>query len=48
MEQVQQASYRMSEQAYGAGANGADGSNGNGTYSSAGEEDIVEGEFRAV
>ena len=48
MEQVQQASYRMSEQAYGAGANGADGSNGNGTYGSAGEEDIVEGEFRAV
>ena len=48
MEQVQQASYRMSEQAYGAGANGAEGSSGNGTYGSAGEEDIVEGEFRAV
>ena len=48
MEQVQQASYRMSEQAYGAGAKAADGSNGNGTYGSAGEEDIVEGEFRAV
>ena len=48
MEQVQQDSYRMSEQAYGASANGADGSNGNGSYGSAGEEDIVEGEFRAV
>jgi molecular chaperone DnaK len=48
MEQVQQASYRMSEQAYGAGAKAADGSNGNGTYGSAGEEDIVEGEFRTV
>ncbi len=40
MERVQQASYRISEQAYGAGSNG--------TYGSAGEEDIVEGEFRAV
>ena len=48
MEQVQQASYRMSEQAYGASANGANEVNGNGTYSSAGEEDIVEGEFRTV
>jgi molecular chaperone DnaK len=48
MEQVQQASYRMSEQAYGASANGAEGSNGNATYGSAGEEDIVEGEFRTV
>jgi len=48
MEHVQQASYRMSEQAYGASANGAEGSNGNATYGSAGEEDIVEGEFRTV
>jgi molecular chaperone DnaK len=47
MEQVQQASYRMSEQAYGQpspnGSNGHHGPNGAGS-----PEDVVEGEFRTV
>ena len=46
MEQVQQASYRMSEQAY-----QQPGGNGNGYHSpngASGQEDVVEGEFRTV
>ena len=53
MEQLQQASYRMSEQAYGAGTNGThgfNGGNGNGNVprQPTGEEDVVAGEFRTV
>ncbi|MCB0232544.1 MAG: molecular chaperone DnaK, partial [Anaerolineae bacterium] len=57
MEQLQQASYRLSEQAYGQpGANGTNGTNGAGYTnghgqpggSAAGDEDVVEGEFRTV
>ncbi len=57
MEQLQQASYRMSEQAYGQpGANGTNGTNGAGYTnghsqpggSATGDEDVVEGEFRTV
>ena len=54
MEQVQQASYRISEQAYGQpdvnGSNGAGYTNGHSQPggSAAGEEDVVEGEFRTV
>ncbi len=52
MEQVQQASYRMSEQAYGGqpGANGgSNGSNGyHGPNGAGSPEDVVEGEFRTV
>jgi molecular chaperone DnaK len=47
MEQVQQASYRMSEQAY--GQPGSNGANGYHTSNGAGSpEDVVEGEFRTV
>ena len=57
MEQLQQASYRLSEQAYGQpGANGTNGTNGAGYTnghsqpggSATGDEDVVEGEFRTV
>jgi molecular chaperone DnaK len=51
MEQVQQASYRMSEQAYGGqpGANGSNGANGHHSPNGANDqEDVVEGEFRTV
>jgi molecular chaperone DnaK len=50
MEQVQQASYRMSEQAYGQpGASGANGANGyHSANGAASPEDVVEGEFRTV
>ena len=57
MEQLQQASYRLSEQAYGQpGANGTNGTNGAGYTnghgqpggSTTGDEDVVEGEFRTV
>ena len=57
MEQLQQASYRLSEQAYGQpGANGTNGTNGAGHTnghgqpggSTTGDEDVVEGEFRTV
>ncbi len=44
MEQVQQASYRMSEQAYG----GQPGANGHSPNGASGHEDVVEGEFRTV
>ncbi|MBE2233733.1 MAG: molecular chaperone DnaK [Anaerolinea sp.] len=49
MEQVQQASYRMSEQAYG-GQPGSNGSNGyqHGHDHTGSPEDVVEGEFRTV
>ena len=51
MEQVQQASYRMSEQAYGQpspnGSNGASGGQ-HGAHGVGGHEDVVEGEFRTV
>jgi molecular chaperone DnaK len=45
MERVQQASHRMSEQAYGAQPNGSSNTE---TRGPDGQEDIVEGEFRAV
>ena len=51
MEQVQQASYRMSEQAYASqpGANGgSNGANGYSPNGASGQEDVVEGEFRTV
>ena len=56
MEQLQQASYRLSEQAYGQPANGTNGTNGAGYTnghsqpggSATGDEDVVEGEFRTV
>ena len=49
MEQVQQASYRMSEQAYGSQP-GSNGSNGyqHGHDHTGSPEDVVEGEFRTV
>jgi molecular chaperone DnaK len=53
MEQVQQAGYRLSEQAYGGsgtqpgpGGPGANGSNGHGPASD--QDDVVEGEFRSA
>jgi hypothetical protein len=50
MEQVQQASYRMSEHAYGQpGASGSNGANGyHGPNGAGSPEDVVEGEFRTV
>jgi molecular chaperone DnaK len=53
MEQVQQASYRLSEQAYAGqpGSNGANGYSANGYHGPNGAgspEDVVEGEFRTV
>ena len=50
MEQVQQASYRMSEQAYAQpGANGSNGANGYHSPNRAGSpDDVVEGEFRTM